>query len=557
MMPMILNIPSGRQGGGGGGRRRSYRKQRIPKKYYKAFKAMKQRRYGYKQMFKNPGWEKKGVDGSARQLFFGKDWASANEGQKTWRRVTGYRGLGGYNFLNGNTVNAGNTTTNVGVGAYRGRGEYLHNNHVLWKGVDIMTPINKMFGLGDYTPGSEGPAVQNQIIEGGNPPLSVNASADLSGDIFFNHTEFVGNVSVTGGVNNVSVFANTSYPINPGLSSTFPWLSQLAQNFILYEFQGLIFEYRPTSGEYGSATGNTLGKITMATQYDSDAAPFASSIEAANYDYAMTCKPSVPMKHGVETSKVQSPLGMFYIRTGQSNKDKVFTDPGYLQVITEGVSINNGATANVGELWVTYRVRLSRATLFGSLLGKTVNSDSFVFAQTASAFSATQINTYLATYGALMPALWVPPSFGSGNGNGPVQSIVAASKKSNNLGGVLSFNGATSITYTFPAGIAQGLYKFTFTVQPVTGITFSVITPNVVNGTLQTESMWTSSGGAAENVYSFGNGLAANQTCGQMWFVQVAAPGALQCTVTVAFAAGATAIMSWCVDEVCTGCYTA
>lgn len=72
-----------------------------------------------------------------------------------------------------------------------------------------------MVGWGDYE-GVAGPSV-NQIIGGGDAPMSVNMSeGDLTGDLFFNHREFVCCITARG-----PEFENRVFPINPGMSETF------------------------------------------------------------------------------------------------------------------------------------------------------------------------------------------------------------------------------------------------------------------------------------------------------------------------------------------------
>ena len=243
--------------------------------------------------------------------------------------------------------------------------------------------LSKYVGFGDY-----GPAVTNQIVGGGSG-VTVNASDDLTGDIYYSHREFIGNVTAKNSGAGASAFDQKKFELNPGLSQTFPFLSQLASNFEMYDFQGLMFEYKPTSGE--NATANSLGKIMMATQYDPDAAPFLNSVQLQNYDYAASCKPSVPMIHGVETANQQQSVNMMYVRTGNSAKDKVFTDLGYFIVATEGIPFDTAGTQILGELWVTYRIKLSRANLYNSLLGLSQPLDTFKGFTSATQFISAPI----------------------------------------------------------------------------------------------------------------------------------------------------------------------
>jgi hypothetical protein len=227
--------------------------------------------------------------------------------------------------------------------------------------------FSKQMGWGDYNT----PAVANQIVsappETSVTPAFVNPGDDLSGDVVLYHREFIRNVTVSGSAGTSTAFELTSYELNPGIAGTFPFLSQIANNFELYEFQGLMFQYVPTYGESGSSSNN-LGKVIMATNYDPDASEFASSVQMQNYDYSNSCKPSLGQVHGVETMSSKRASDLMYIREGDVTRDKVFTDIGKFQIATEGVPLAAGATsAIIGELWVTYRIKLSRAKLRDTL----------------------------------------------------------------------------------------------------------------------------------------------------------------------------------------------
>ena len=292
--------------------------------------------------------------------------------QKWMRRATGYRGEGDY----WDTMKSW-----VPKGTFSAAGSFLGNAYGGAAGGSvggaIGNRISKWAGFGDY-----GPTTHNQIAGGEGGPITVNASDDMTGDVFLSHKEFVGNVRASATIPGASLFQQTQYPLNPGLSTSFPFLSQIASNFELYDFQGLMFEFRPTSGESSSAS-NSLGKVIFATQYDPDSAPFLNSVQMQNYDYSASTKPSCGMVHGVETAQHQQVVNMMYVRTGNSPKAKVFTDLGFLSVATEGIPFSATGTQILGELWVTYRVKLSRANLYNSLLGLSINFDKYMFTPTA------------------------------------------------------------------------------------------------------------------------------------------------------------------------------
>ncbi len=78
-----------------------------------------------------------------------------------------------------------------------------------------------------------------------------------------------------------------------------------------------------------------------------------------------------------------------YVRTAASTKAKSFTDLGYFVVGTEGIPFAAAGTQILGELWVTYRVKLSRANLYNSLLGLSQPLDYYTNIATAGALWPT------------------------------------------------------------------------------------------------------------------------------------------------------------------------
>lgn len=223
--------------------------------------------------------------------------------------------------------------------------------------------FSRMMGWGDYSTGM----VNNQIAAGGSNAESavyMNPNDDMSGDVVISQREFIGNVTCPAATS--TEFNVTSYPLNPGISPTFPFLSQIAKNYELYEFIGCGFQYIPTTGESSSASNN-LGKVILATNYDPSASDFRSSIEMQNYDYANSAKPSVGLFHGIETATNKRATDMLYVRGNDISRDKVFTDIGNFQVATEGIPTSGTGDMIIGELWITYKVRLSRAKLADSL----------------------------------------------------------------------------------------------------------------------------------------------------------------------------------------------
>ena len=393
-------------------------------------------------------WNKSGppgVDGSVRYNNFGKDWSSATDTQKLQRRAYGYRGRGDYYSENIKPL----LQKYIPSGSFSKAGGFIGGMMGGGMGSTAGSALgglaSKYLGYGDYATA----ATTNQIMGGGSG-VTVNASDDLTGDLYFSHKEFLQNVTVTGLANSSSAFQLLSYPINPGLNTTFPFLAQLAQNFVLYEMLGCIFEYKPTSGESGT-TNNSLGKVIMATSYDPSAPSFVNSVQMENYDYATSSKPSNPQLHGVETKSSQQFGNMQYIRTGPSTRDLIFTDIGNFQIATEGVPLGTSTTVVLGELWVTYRVKLSRSNLFGSLLCLNSATDTFVGANVGGSVIGSNSND-----GSILTSDFNYNSYALNY----LQNKFL-NKKSNNLGCSVTGVNATLFRITWPTNIVVGQYLVT------------------------------------------------------------------------------------------------
>lgn len=477
---------------------------------YKAVRKYKRAYYAARRFRRAVGTaHPRGSDGS--KAFWGVDYANANADQKALRSAVGFRGKGDYLTDIGKW---GSRAVGMGIGGLIGG---IPGSAV---GHRYGAKFSKWMGWGDYG----GDAGGNQIMAGSvTTPMTVNAADDLSGDIYLSHREFLGNVTALGtGTTTPSAFNLVSYPINSGLQATFPWLSQIAQNFTLYELIGCVFEYKPTSGELGSAS-NALGKIVMATQYDPDAADFSSTVEMENYDYNDSCKPSEHMIHGIETKRSQAATNMLYVRSGPSSKDKIFTDYGNFQIATEGLPVNaaSGTIINVGELWVTYRVKLSRAKLFGSLLGANVGFDTLYGVSTAGNLGGGT-NAGMVTNG------WSQyPT------NNAVNTL--APRVSNNIGCSAVGTDAKTIVLTFPKNIVTGSYRIQWQVTNSAAYTMVFNAP-VVNAYATLPLANGIDYNPFTATFSTAQVFTAIGYSQQSFIVQVNAPGTTQATVTLSVA---------------------
>jgi hypothetical protein len=236
--------------------------------------------------------------------------------------------------------------TNLGgrIGGYLGAtaGEYLGN----WGG--------RIIGLGDYS-------VRSNVFQGRLPEVT-NLSGN--GGTIIRFQEYLGDVitSATPGA-----FKIDTYMLNAANQKTFPWLSQVAANYDQYEIQGILFNFRSTSANALNSTNTALGTVMFATQYDVVDAPFSSKTEMLNYEFSTSSVPSQDQTHMVECDPHQTPLPLLFTDAGDTNPAN--TDPrlyflGRTAIATTGFQ---GASVNIGELHVTYQVKLLKPKLVTAL----------------------------------------------------------------------------------------------------------------------------------------------------------------------------------------------
>jgi Viral coat protein (S domain) len=272
---------------------------------------------------------------------YGRWYREATPIQQQRRRNDGWIGRGKYKFKGGFQANAnlqarGNVfgqkykLAGTGGGAfYGGNGSYSADLHG-----DANQLINKM-----------GSSVAMKVLDTENTLLITNR-------------EFIGDV--TPPTTAASFYTAFSGNINPGLNNLFPWLSQIALYYEEYEFVQLIFEFKSMVTEGNT---NAQGNIIMATQYNATNPLFANKQTMENYDYANSSKVTQNAYHGVECAPQLSAGGALYVRTGTvpTGQDTKTYDLGIFQL-----AVNNPYTTsslNLGELWVSYSIKLRKSKL--------------------------------------------------------------------------------------------------------------------------------------------------------------------------------------------------
>lgn len=155
-------------------------------------------------------------------------------------------------------------------------------------------------------------------------------------------------------------FKVESFEINPGLAGSFPWLAPIAGNFEQYRIEGMVYEFKSTSGDSISGASTAMGSVVMATEYNVASGEFKNKQEMENHFFGQSAKPSINQLHAIECKDSHTPVDVMFVRTGAvpNSFDKRFYDMGRFSIATVG-SPPQGANPGikVGELWVTYQIR--------------------------------------------------------------------------------------------------------------------------------------------------------------------------------------------------------
>jgi hypothetical protein len=214
--------------------------------------------------------------------------------------------------------------------------------------------LSHLFGLGDYS-------VKSNIFLQGRLPEVTNIPS--GGGTIVRFQEYLGDIVTAPTANTFQV---DDYTINAANLRTFPWLSQIANNYEQYSFEGLVFEFRSTSADALNSVNTALGTVMMATQYDVSDDNFSSKAEMLNYEFSNSVKPSDSCLHMIECAPRQTTLTELYTLSGlaPAGYDPRFYNLGRFQIATSGFQ---GTSVTVGELHVTYQVRLLKPKLSDAL----------------------------------------------------------------------------------------------------------------------------------------------------------------------------------------------
>lgn len=288
---------------------------------------------------------------------YGKSYRGATDAQKANRDTDRYWGGGLYHgrgFYKGFGADVGRT-----VGSWFGLGDL---------GAKLGQAGADYTGFGDYTLG-------NDTIGGSNTIPTFGGGGDAQGDTCITYREYVCDIY---GPENTS-FGNQIFHLNPGMEATFPFLSQLAQNYEEYQFAQLMFHFRSSIAPIGASGSGQVGEIIMSTNYNPASDPYTDKQTMLSAALSMSGRVTQNQNHGVECdpSKLSMAVGK-YIRSGPIPQDEDLKtyDHGLLNVAVSGIPTEY-VNQPVGQLWVAYTVMLRKPKKFTSQ-GWGISRDVFI-----------------------------------------------------------------------------------------------------------------------------------------------------------------------------------
>lgn len=202
--------------------------------------------------------------------------------------------------------------------------------------------LNSIMGHGDYK------TTYNTLVSADAVP---QFSSGKWREIAISHREFIQDVVSSG---TTGAFKIETFPINPAMPETFPWLAGVAQNFEEYQIHGMVFEFKSTTSNF--STTQNLGTVVMATQYNSLSPVFTNKQEMENYQFGVSTNPSCNLMHAVECETFLNPVHTLYVRSGPvTTGDLRLYDLGKFSIASVGLP---AANTTIGELWVTYQIKM-------------------------------------------------------------------------------------------------------------------------------------------------------------------------------------------------------
>lgn len=172
-------------------------------------------------------------------------------------------------------------------------------------GSGLGAALSRWLGFGDYS------VATNSLVQSAKAAGSIPSMHKTGQSIIVRHREYIS--EIRGAVN--FTIRNQVY-INPGLSTSFPWLAGLATQFSEYRIRGMVFHYIPSSGQAVSSTNAAIGTVMIQTSYRASEPLPLNKQELLNEYWSNEARASEEFCHPIECNPKENPFNVQYVRTG-------------------------------------------------------------------------------------------------------------------------------------------------------------------------------------------------------------------------------------------------
>lgn len=197
--------------------------------------------------------------------------------------------------------------------------------------------------------------MQNMAFQASEENMISELEPDVDG-VHVIRSELV--CDVTPGTNDdiETIFSGDVNPLN---NSMFPWLSQIAQYYMEYEFISCIFEFvSSVTGGDTTATGN-VGMVGLTP----DQGDFSSFPQLDNFYSSVTGGVARDLLCGIECAPNKKAGSALYpCKLPEGTDDPVNYNTGRVQIVTSKAAAGHP----IGKIYVHYRVRLIKPTILSS-----------------------------------------------------------------------------------------------------------------------------------------------------------------------------------------------
>lgn len=219
--------------------------------------------------------------------------------------------------------------------------------------------LQKLIGRGDYSLEGSQTSV-NSLIKGN--PSAYSSFGDNHAETVVEYREYIGDLATgtvtpqTAGTllgSDTNLFYQT-FNVNPGDPTVFPWFNKIATRYEEYRFDGLIFEYVSTTSPYN--TNSAMGEVIITSQDNVTATELTTRQSMFNTEMCCTGRLDRNIMYGVECA--QQAQKWYYVKGNASAATPANLQDFVKVYFASQVAATFPSDSVLGEIWVTYRVRL-------------------------------------------------------------------------------------------------------------------------------------------------------------------------------------------------------